>query len=190
MKKMVLAMIVMASSAAYAQDNGLKPGLWVITPVSEIVDGHDISSQVSFVQANLQQAMANLSPAQRAQVQAMMGKAVTADASGIRICVSPAMAARGKPMVDPQGRCEPGTVTRTGNKVDFAFNCSKDGRTMVGKGVSTIGNDMLSTHLDMTTTDAQSSHTIQSESQMKFLGADCQGIKPLDTLAKKTPGAT
>ena len=36
----------------------------------------------------------------------------------------------------------------------------------------------------MTMTDTRGQHTIQNESQMKYLGPDCQGIKPIDELAK------
>jgi hypothetical protein len=38
--------------------------------------------------------------------------------------------------------------------------------------------------MDMTTTDARGRHTMQSESQMKYLGADCQGVKPVEQLMK------
>jgi len=38
--------------------------------------------------------------------------------------------------------------------------------------------------MDMTMTDARGQHSMQTESQMKFLGADCQGVKPADQIAR------
>ena len=190
MKKLTLAILIALSGAAFAQSSSLKPGLWEIKPISQIVDGRDMTAQMASAQAKMQQEMANMPPDQRKQVEAMMGHQGASAGGGIRICVSPAMAARDKPMVDPEGRCEPATVNRSGNKTSFEFNCTANGRTSVGKGESTVSGDTVTTRVDMTTTDARGSHTMQSESQMKYLGPDCQGIKPIDQLAKDAQGLT
>jgi hypothetical protein len=188
MRKSTLAVLVALSGTAYAQGSGFKPGLWEVKQIKQVVDGRDMAAQMASAQAQMQQSMAKMSPEQRKQMEAMMGgrgmPAPGAAAGGTRICISPAMAARDKPMVDPEGRCEPAKVSRSGNKTTFEFNCSSDGRTMAGKGESTFGGDMVTSRMDMTTTDAGGRHTMQSESQMKYLGPDCQGIKPMDQLAK------
>jgi hypothetical protein len=189
MKKLTLAILIALSGAAFAQSSSLKPGLWEIKPISQIVDGRDMTAQMASAQAKMQQEMANMPPDQRKQVEAMMGHQGASAGGGIRICVSPAMAARDKPMVDPEGRCEPATVNRSGNKTSFEFNCTANGRTSVGKGESTVSGDTVTTRVDLTMTDARGRHTIKSESQMKYLGSDCQGIKPLDQLAKKAQDA-
>jgi len=187
MKKLALAVLVTLSTTAFAQGSGLKAGLWEIKQIKQVMDGRDMAAQMAAAQAEMQQAMANMSPAQRKQMEAMMGgRGMPAGAAGgaQRICISPAMAAADKPMVDPEGRCEPAKVSRSGNKTSFEFNCTTQGHSMVGKGESTVSGDLVSTRMDMTTTDAQGRHTMQSESQMKYLGPDCQGLKPIDQIAK------
>jgi hypothetical protein len=187
MRKSTLVLLGILSGTAFAQGNGLKPGLWEVKQISQVMDGRDMTAQMAAAQEKMQQSMAKMSPERRRQMEAMMGaQAVPAKGAGggTRICISPAMAARDKPMVDPEGRCEPAKVSRSGNKTSFEFNCTASGRTMVGKGESTVSSDMVATRMDMTTTDANGRHTMKSESQMKYLGPDCQGVKPMDQLTK------
>lgn len=190
MRKSTLAILITLSGSAFAQGSSLKPGLWEMKQIRQVMDGRDMAAQMASAQNQMQQAMANMPPERRKQMEAMMGgQGMPAQgAGGMRICISPAMAARDKPMVDPEGRCEPAKVSRSGNKTSFEFNCSTSGRTMVGKGESTVSGDTVTSRMDMATTDASGRHTMQSESQMKYLGPDCQGIKPMDQLAKGAPG--
>ena len=192
MRKSTLAILTTLSGIAFAQSSSLKPGLWEMKPIRQVVDGRDMTAQMASAQAKMQQAMVNMPPDQRKQMEAKMKGMPTQSAAGggTRICISPAMAARDKPMVDPEGRCEPAKVNRSGNKSSFEFNCTANGHTRVGKGESTVSGDTVTTRVDMTTTDARGSHTMQSESQMKYLGPDCQGIKPIDQLAKDAQGLT
>src|SRR5271170_1579017 len=183
MKKWTIAiLVILGSSTALAQSPGLKPGLWEVKPIRQVVDGHDMTAQMASANAKMEQAMANMTPAQRKQMEAMMsGQGMpnqSAAASGARICISPAMAAQDKPIVDPEGRCEPAKVSRNGKKTSFEFHWAANGRTEVGKGETTVSGDTVTTQVDMTTTDAQGRHVMQTESQMKYLGPDCQGIKP------------
>jgi Protein of unknown function (DUF3617) len=180
MKRWVVAFLITSSSTAFAQ--GLKPGLWEVKPIRQVVDGQDMTAQMTAASAKMEQAMANMSPAQRKQMEAMMGAQgmpnQNAAPGATRVCISPAMAAQDKPMVDPEGRCEPAKVARSGNKSSFEFNCSGNGRTEVGTGESTLSGDTVATRVDMTMTDARGRHTMQSESQMTYLGPDCQGVRP------------
>jgi hypothetical protein len=189
MKKLTLAILLTLSGGAFAQSSSLKPGLWETKPISQIVDGHDMTAQMASAQVKMQQAMANMSPEQRKQMEAMLGHQGTSAGGGRRFCVSTAMAAKDAPMVDPEGRCKPATVNRSGNKTSFEFNCTANGRTSIGKGESTISGNTVTTRVDMTMTDTRGRHTMHSESQMNFLGSDCQGITPLDQLAKKAQNA-
>jgi hypothetical protein len=167
----------------------MKPGLWEVKQTSQVVDGRNMLDQMASAQAQMKQAMASMPAAQRKQMEAMLGSQGAQAGGGTRICISPAMAARNKPMVDSEGRCEPAKVTSSGNKTSFEFNCTANGRTTVGKGESTINSGTIATRVDMAITDARGRHTMQSESQMKYLGSDCQGIKPVDQLAKEAQGA-
>lgn len=189
MKKSTLAILIALSTTAFADSSVMKAGLWEMTVVRQVMDGRDMAAQMASAQTQMQQAMANMPPAQRKQMEARMGSYGGATGGGaMRICVSPAMAARDKPMVDPEGRCEPATVNRSGNKTSFEFNCTTGGHTSVGKGETVVSGDTVTTRVDMTMTDPRGRHTIQSESQMKYLGADCQGVKPIDQLAKGAQG--
>jgi hypothetical protein len=182
MKKCTMAILITMSGTAFAQSSSLKPGLWEMKPIRQVVDGRDLTAQITAASAEMERAMANMSTSQRKQMEAMMSSQGMPKQSmaggGARICISPAMAAKDKPMVDSKGRCEPAKVNRSGNKTSFEFNCTADGRTEVGSGESTISGDIVTTRVDMTMTDAQGRHTMQTESQMKYLGTDCQGIKP------------
>jgi hypothetical protein len=188
MKKLILAILITVSGITLAQGSGLKQGLWEIKPIKQVMDGRDMSAEMASAQSRMQQAMANMSPEQRNQMQAMMGRQVAPAGGGARICVSAAMAAKDKPIVDSEGRCEPATVNHSGNKTSFEFNCTTKGRTMVGKGESANNGESVTTRMDMTTTDARGTHTMQSEMQMNYLGSDCQGVKPADQLLKEAQG--
>ena len=184
------AFVLMAfSGAAFAAGSGLKAGLWEFTGVKQVVDGRDMSGEMASAQSQMQQALANMSPDQRQQMEARMaqrGVSLTGKGgAGNRFCVSAQMAARDKPLIDPQGQCQPSKVDRSGKKTKFEFNCSLQGRTMVGTGESTAGDGTLDMSMDTKVTDASGSHSLHSETQMKFIGADCQGVKPADELAKE-----
>lgn len=187
MKKATLVILLVLSGGAFAQGSGLKAGLWEMKQIKQIVDGKDMAAQMAAAQAQMAQAMANMPPERRKQMEAMMGgQGMPAQGGGVatRICISPAMAASDKPMVDPEGRCAPTKTSRSGNKTSFEFNCTSNGRTMVGKGENTISGDSVHARMDMTSTDASGRHTMQSESKMTYLGPDCKGVKPVDQLGK------
>lgn len=179
MKKCTTAIILTLSGVVFAQTSSMKPGLWEMKQIHQVVDGRDMAAQMAAANAKMEQAMASMTPAQRQQMQAMMGsQGMPGQGAGVRVCISPAMAAQDKPVVDPQGHCEPAKMTRSGAKTSFEVHCAANGRTQIGKGETTVSGDTVTTLMDMTTTDPQGSHTIHSESQMKYLGPDCQGIKP------------
>jgi hypothetical protein len=148
------------------------------------MDGKDMAPQMAAAQAMLQEQMAKMSPAQRKQMEQMMGGQAMPSAGGQRVCISPEMAAQDKPMMPPDAKCEPSKFERSGNKLTFELNCNADGHTIAGRGTSVTSGDLVTSSMDMTTTDARGRHTMQSESQMKYLGADCQGVKPMDQLMK------
>ena len=188
MKRLIVAasLAVLASSPC-AQTTGMKAGLWEMRTLKQVMDGKDMQAQMAAAQAQMQQAMANMPPEQRKQMEATMAKQGAAMSGGgaHRMCISPEMAARDKPMVDPEGRCEPAKVSRSGNKTSYEFNCKSDGRSMVGKGDSTFAGDTITSRMDMTTSDATGKHTMQTEQQMKYLGADCGGLKPVGQAARR-----
>lgn len=182
MKKVFLAFLVTLSSNVYADGPLPNPGLWELKVVKQVMDGRDMQAQMAAAQEQMQKSMANMTPEQRKQMEAMMGRqgAQGAGAGTMRICISKEMAARDKPVMNPQGHCETSKFNRSGNKASFEFNCTNNGQTQSGKGETTISANSMETVMDMTTTDARGSHTIHNEAQMKFISSDCQGVKPAD----------
>ena len=195
MKKFTLAILFTLSSTVWAQSPSLKPGLWEAKQISMVVDGRDMNAQMAAAQVQMQQEMAKLSPSERKQMEEMMKKSQgmhpqNAVGGNTRICISPEMAAKDKPVFNHENGCEPTKISRSGNKTNFEINCTKNGRTTTGKGESISTNDTVTTRSDMTITDARGRSTMQMEMQMKYLGSDCQGVKPVDQLVKEAHDPT
>lgn len=166
--------------AAWSAQFDIKPGLWDIKVVRQIVDGHDASAQMAQVLAHAQQALANLPPEQRARMEAMLNNAgVSQGTNGsFRICVSAQMAHRDAPIIDRDGRCKPTVLNHTGNQVNFQFSCTTNGTTMQGKGDAVMSAEQITTRTDVTTSSAGGAHHIQNETRMQYVAADCGDLKP------------
>lgn len=182
MKKTILALsLPLLAAPALAGD--MKAGLWEVKTTKQIVDGQDMQAQMRQVQ----QQMASLPPEQRRQMEAMMNKQGVGMGPGgaNRMCISEEMAKREGPMVDPDGRCQPTKVSRSGNTMRYEIDCNVDGRRTTGKGESTVSGNAISSRMDMTTMDASGRHTMQTESQMTYLGPDCKGLAPVGSAKRK-----
>ena len=185
MKGFSIAVVLIAATAGAWAGQTMKPGLWELRTTKQVMDGQDMMAQMAAAQAQMNQAMANMPAAQRKQMEAMMGKQGMPTGGNVqRICVSPEMAARDRPVLSHDGSCEPSKVSRSGERMSFEFNCVIEGRNTSGKGESVVSGDTISSKMDMTTSDAKGKHTMQTESQMKYLGSGCQGLKPADQIAK------
>ena len=182
-KATVLGMVVAALSTSVAAQTAMKPGLWEMRTIKHVMDGRDMMAQMAAAQAQMQQMMANMPAGQKEQMEAMMGKQGASAPNVQRICVSPEMAARDKPVVSADSKCEPSNVSRSGNRMTYQIDCVDQGRTMTGKGESVVTGDTIASKMEMLTTGRDGKHTMQMESQMKYLGADCQGLKPADQIA-------
>jgi hypothetical protein len=167
----------------------MQAGLWEVRPTKQVVDGKDMTAQMAAAQAQMQEQLAKMSPAQREQMQKMMGGQKLPTGGAQRMCISAEMAAQDKPAMPPDAQCEPVKFQRSGNKTTFEINCTANGNTTVGTGESVTNGDTVTSRMDMTISNAQGRHTMQTESQMKYLGADCQGVKPMDQLLKELKAA-
>ena len=179
---LIVCGVVFVALRVVAAGFGLKPGLWETQITKQVVDGKDMTAQINSATAQMQKMMANMSPDQRAKMEAMFknnGASLGAGGS-VRLCISPEMANRDTPWVDPKGRCQPAKVSRSGNRATFEISCASDGTTTTGKGVSTISGDSVSSSMDMTIAKPSGeTRVIHTESAMKFLGADCGDVKAL-----------
>jgi hypothetical protein len=167
--------------AAIAAGMNLKPGLWEIKVVKQVVDGRDMSAQMAAAASQMQQAMANMPPEQRAKMQAMLPSTGMGSNGGFRICVSPEMAKRNTPIVDKDGHCQPTTVNHSGNQTSYEFSCGSNGSTRQGKGQITTVGDVVTNVSDVTTTGAGgATHVMHNETEMRFVGTDCGDVKPIE----------
>jgi hypothetical protein len=190
MRKAMLGWFVMLTALqVFAQVISVKPGLWQTRMVKQIRDGRDMTAQITAAMAQMQEKLANMPPEQREKMEAMMGKsgAPTMGSNGsVKMCITPEQARQDKPLIDREG-CPPATVKRSGNHSTFEFSCTTDGTTTRSKGESTSTGDVISTVEDTTIQKATGdTHVWHTETEMKFLGADCGDVKPLPP-PKATP---
>lgn len=189
MKKLALALLFTAGcTAAHAVDLGVKAGLWETRMIHNVIDGKDMAPQLNALmaqqQAKMQAAMANMTPEQRAQMMSQM-KSLAGNNGTTRTCLSPTMAAKQSALIDPEGHCSAISITPSGmNKISFSFTCNRDGNTATGTGTRTVSGDTATLHMDMSSTGNNGKHTMQMDSEMTYLGADCQGVLPIDEVAK------
>ncbi len=177
----ILSALVLGFLAAPTLAADMKAGLWEIKTIKQVVDGQDMQAQMQAMQKEL----AALPAAQRKQMEAMMaGQGVGMSGSAMRICISEEAARRNAPVLDPEDRCQPRKLTRSGNTVRFEIDCVMDGRTSKGKGESTFSGNSVRSRMDLTTTGPDGRHTMQTESQMNYLGPDCKGLAPAGAKAR------
>lgn len=186
MKKTALALSLLLCGTAMAGTGGMKAGLWELKMTHQIIDGKDMAGQIAAAQEKMRESMAKMSPQQRQQMeQVMKGVGVQGQGDGaIRMCISASMAAKNNAWGAHESKCPPAKVDRSGNKVTYEINCTANGHTTVGKGESTVSDDRITSHVDLTMTDAKGKHTMVNDSQMTYLGADCKGIKPMEEIAQ------
>lgn len=176
-KKIPLVLLAILVTAAYGADSRMKPGLWEVRIVKRVMDGRDQTAQMAGLSAQMQQAMANLPPDQRARIQSTL-KHNSGISDVTRTCISPEMAKRDAPIIDQAERCQPTSVKRNGEHTTFEFNCNINGTTSTGKGESTISGDVVTTQTDITMhTPDGATHVMQNESEMRFISPDCGDVK-------------
>ncbi len=167
--------------------SGMKAGLWESRSVKMVMDGKDMLPQMVAAQTQMREQMAKMPPEQRKKMEAVLGSN-QGDPLTQRMCVSPEMAQQQQAMVPRPARadCAEPKLTRDGNRTAFEFSCKQAKGTITGKGETVASADQVKVTVDTVNTDAAGAkHTMQVETHMKFLGADCGGLKPLDQMAKQ-----
>ena len=203
MNKTLIALLALtAVGAAQAQNSpsGLKAGLWETRTLKMSVDGQDMSAQMAAAAEQMKKQLASLPPEQRKKAEAALG-AQGGDPMTQRMCISAEMAARDQTMVPrpPKADCEPPKLDRKGNRTSFEIACKQGGGKLTGKGETLVADGLITTRLETRSTDgAGKAHTMVAETQMKYLGADCGGVRPIEQqvqqmqgkAARANPGAT
>ncbi|MFT4196168.1 DUF3617 domain-containing protein [Ottowia sp.] len=188
--KAVLIGLCAASAVGAAQaqgPGGLKAGLWESRTLKMAMDGKDMLPQMKAAREQMQKSLAGMPPEQRKKMEAMMG-AQGADPTVQRLCVSAEMARKDQALVPRPARadCAEPRLNRSGNRTAFEFSCRQGGGTVTGKGETLAEGDQISTKVETVSTDAGGArHAMVAETQMKFVGADCGGLKPLDQMVRE-----
>ena len=90
----------------------------------------------------------------------------------------------------PRAECEPPKFKRDGQRTTFELSCTQEGGKLSGKGEIVTTADLITTRLETRSSDgAGQAHTLLAETQMKYLGSDCGGIKPLEAPAQPASAA-
>jgi Protein of unknown function (DUF3617) len=167
--KYLLVALVLVSASSFASLN-MKPGLWKVDMNIES-GGKSINPK-----AELAKAMANMTPEQRKQMTAMMGKMGSAnvDSDGIKVCYSEeTLKTPEKISQHDKKDCKTNIVSQSSSKVVSTINCA-DGTT--GDSVITMKNDTYGGVVNVKSPKHGKSTTTFNG---KYLGSDCKGLKAL-----------
>ncbi|HTT06482.1 MAG TPA: DUF3617 family protein [Steroidobacteraceae bacterium] len=177
-----LGMIGVAQAAGL----GLKPGLWDVRLVRQTVDGSDVSAQLTESVAKTQTALAKLPLNVRTRAeQRFQADHDSGSNTSFRICLTAAMAASDLPVMDKDGTCRPVMLSRSNHDVTFRIQCSVNGTLVKGRGEAVNSGRLIIAKSDVVThATGGSTHRLHNETQMHYLGADCE--KPL---SPAQPGA-
>jgi hypothetical protein len=173
----LFAALLVGAPAVGAQS--IKPGLW------EMQHKMGGSPQMDQAMAQMQQQMAAMSPAQRKQMEAMLGQqGVTMPAPGagggmaLKVCITPDMAARSELPSQSEGQCTSTVTSRSGNTLKMRFVCQNPPST--GEGTYTFSGDTAYTmKMVMTTTRQGKPESMTMDGQGKWLAAGCGAVKPI-----------
>jgi len=181
------ALCAVLAACSSRSANKMKPGLWETHILKMTANGQDMLPAMKAAQEQMRQRMASLPPEQRKQMEASMG--VDGDPTVQRMCVSAEMAENaGQAMLPKQANvpgCAEPKVSRSGNRVTFETSCKTNGGTVATKGESVIDGDQITAKAEVVTTMAGATHTMESETEMKFIDSDCGDLKPMDQLSRR-----
>ena len=167
-----------AAVAAPAWAQSQKPGLW------EVRTRMGGNPEMDRAQAEMQKALAGMSPQQRKQMEEMMGRQGVALGTGAdggivtRVCISKEMAEQKVPPVQTEGDCTATVTERSANRMKARFTCTNPPSN--GEGEWTFQGDSGYT-MKMTTTTTHNGklQTSTMEGQGRWVSADCGKIAPL-----------
>jgi len=178
-----IAAVLLATSAATASAQTMKPGLWEIT--TQMQGG---SGEMAGAMAQAQKQMESMPPEQRKMMQDMMAKqGVQMGASGgggmtVKICMTQEMVDRNEVSArqsTSQSDCTHTNSPRVGNTMKFSYVCAKPPSS--GEGQVTFTSPEAY-NMKMTTTGTLRGKPEKMEMQTagRWLGSNCGTVKPLE----------
>ena len=173
----LLAACAFAAACLPAAAQTMKPGLW------EIHNKMGGNAEMDQAMAEMQKQMASMSPAERKQMEAMMGKqglrmATPAAGGGmaVQMCMTREMVERNDMPV--QDGCKTTVNQRSGNTLKHAFTCTNPPSS--GEGTVTFtGPDAYTSKMTIRTVSGGKTETTTMEGRGKWLKADCGNVKPI-----------
>lgn len=169
--------LLIAIAATHAWGQSQKPGLWEITHKT------GGNAEMEAATARMQKEMASMSPAQRKQMEAMMGGNMPTAAAGggmtMKVCISPEMAARNQMHQQAEGNCTTSITSRTAGSMKMSFVCTNP--PSKGEGTYTFPNDKVYTMATTFRTEGKGKpDTVTLDGSGKWLSADCGTVKPME----------
>ena len=173
----VLALL--ATAPAFAQE--VQPGLW---SVENKMGGNP---ELEKAMAQMQQQLAAMPPAQRKQMEAMMGQSGMSIGAGgamaVKVCITPEMASRQQMPTQTEGDCTSNIDSRSGNTMKFSFSCTNP--VSSGEGTYVFeSNKAYSMKMAIKSQQGGKVQNMTMNAKGQWLGADCGNIKPVE-LPKK-----
>lgn len=174
-----LATLALIATAGWAQAQTMKPGLWEIT--TQMQSG---SGKMNDAMAQAQKALEGMTPDQRKMMQDMMAKQgvqMGGPAAGggmaVKVCMTQEMVDRNE-VGTQKGDCTHTNSQRTGNTMKFSFVCTQPPSS--GEGQVTFNSpESYAVSMTSSTTVRGNAEKMAMQSNGRWLGSDCGGIKPL-----------
>lgn len=178
----VAALVAAAMSCGALAQQALKPGLWQVETRMPSDPEFDKSM------AELREQLASMSPEERKQMEAMMGKqGVQFGAGGhggtaAKFCMSREQAERHETAA-AQGDCKVTRQARSGNTITSSFTCVNP-KSSGESAVTFTSAQAYASKLTMVTEQGGKKEKTVMESNAKWLSADCGNLKPIGSKTK------
>lgn len=171
---------VLAAACLPVSAQTMKPGLWEIHNKVN-------NAELDGAMAEMQKQMAQMSPQERKQMEAMMAQQGVKIAPGsgggmaVQMCMTKEMVERND--VPMQDGCRLTRNQRSGSTTHVAFTCTNPPSS--GEGQFTMqGPEAYTSRMTMKSAMAGRTETTTMEARGKWLRADCGNVKPVQ-LPKK-----
>ena len=159
-----------------AMSQSIRPGLWSI---ENKVGGNP---EMEKAMAQMQAQLAAMPPAQRKQMEAMMGKSGVSMAStgamAVKVCLTAEMVERQQMPTQTQGDCTSKIDSRTGNTLKISFTCTNP--VSSGQGIYTFESDKAYTmKMAIKSQEGGQTRNMTMDAKGQWLSADCGSVKPV-----------
>jgi hypothetical protein len=176
-------LVVLPASALAADLPPMKPGLWEVTPDSQMLNGKPLPD----MSAKLAEQMKRMPPEVRAQMDAQMkahGVQMAPGTNGmaVRMCITKDMLTQNR-WQKMDGRCQNTALKQSGSTWAWKFSCTEP--PSEGEGSTAFqGSEAYTSDIEMRSTRNGKAQTVNMKHHAKWLGADCGGLKPLEPPSK------